>query len=447
MQRTERVLPVDLLIVGAGAAGLAAAVRARDQGIDKILVVDRDPFPGGILRQCIHTGFGLEYFKQDLTGPEYLARLVHFVRRREIELRLDTTVIDLQPGPQATLISQVHGITQVRARAVILATGSYERTRENLQIAGTRPAGVFTAGQAQQLINLYGYRIGTRAVVQGTGDIGLIMTRRLLLEGYEIAGMFERLPFVAGLLRNKVQCLDDFDLQPQFEHQIVEIHGASRVSGVTVARVRVATDESPAEPVTGTERYVACDTVVLSAGLIPNRELLGRDTDHALNAALQAGNSNVFLAGNAVEIHDLADGASAQGEFAADRAVERLSGRSPRYAEQPHSTGEFVSPWSVPARGSDSGGVVCIVCPKGCVLTDHSNGCRRGADFLRQEREQKQRILTTTRWVKTGGKTVRVAVRSATPLPFARQPDVVRRIKHCTHDPQSFQATRVSVPQ
>ncbi len=447
MRRTEGLHAVDLLIVGAGAAGLAAAVRARDQGVDKILIVDRDPFPGGILRQCIHTGFGLEYFTRDLTGPEYLARLVRYVKQREIELQLDTTVIDLQPGPQATLVSAAHGVSQVRARAVILATGSYERTRENLQIAGTRPAGVFTAGQAQQLINLYGYRIGSRAVVQGTGDIGLIMTRRLLLEGYEIAAVFERLPFVAGLLRNKVQCLDDFDVQPQFEHQIVEIHGASRVTGVTVARVRLETDGSAAERVAGSERYVACDTVVLSAGLIPNRELLGYEADHALNAALQAGNSGVFLAGNAVEIHDLADGASAQGEFAADRAVERLCGRSSPYAGQPHRTGEFVSRWSVPARGSDTGGVVCIVCPKGCVLTDHSNGCRQGADFLQQEREQKQRTLTTTRWITAGGKTVRVAVRSATPLPFARQPEVVQTIKRSSLDRQSFRATRVDVPQ
>ncbi len=432
---------LELLIVGAGAAGLAAAIRAWDHGIRSLLVVDRDPYPGGILRQCIHTGFGLEYYKEDLTGPEYLARLRAEADKRRIEVMLETTVTGLQEGPRATLISHRHGVVRVDAQAVVLATGSYERTRENLRIAGSRPAGVFTAGQAQQLINLFGYRIGKRVVVQGTGDIGLIMTRRLQLEGYEVLAVFERLRFVVGLLRNKVQCLDDFEIEPQFEHQIVEIHGASRVAGVTVAQIKGCEDE--ARPVAGTERLVACDTVVLSAGLLPNRELLGLAQDEPIDANLHSSLDGVFVAGNALEIHDLADGASAQGEYAADRAVDRVRGIPLQRTVESHRPGQFRSRWSVPARDVVTTGVVCIVCPRGCILTDEDIRCRRGAEFLQQERRDKHRVTTTTTWIHMNGTRVRVAARSKLPQPFAVQKQIVRQIKHGGRAAQQFEFTDV----
>lgn len=445
MHCTDNRREVDLLVIGAGAAGLAAAVRAWDNGMHRVLLVDRDYSPGGILRQCIHTGFGLEYFKQDLTGPEYLVRLKREVERRGIEIWSGTTAIGIEAGPEASLISQARGVTRVAAKAVILATGSYERTRENLQLAGTRPAGVFTAGQAQQLINLYGYRIGERVVIQGTGDIGLIMTRRLFLEGYEIAGVFERLPFVAGLLRNRIQCLDDLAVEPRFEHQIVEIHGASRVSGVTAAKVKPEGENGRVSPVAGTERYVPCDTVVLSAGLLPNRELLGAHRNAVLSGALQTAVDGVFAAGNAVEIHDLADGASAQGEFAADRACEFLRDAEPRYAGERHRAGRFSSRWSIPAKDAQADEVVCIVCPKGCVLSDRESGCRQGDEFLRRERLQKERVLTTTSWARTNGQAERVALRSRMPLPFDDQPAIVRSIKRETPDEHVFRTTPIGV--
>lgn len=418
---------VDLLIIGGGAAGLAAAIRAWDNGMHSVLVVDREPYLGGILRQCIHTGFGVEYFKRDLTGPEYLERLRLEIIKRDIEVMLNTTVINLDNGTSATLISQEFGILFVNAKAIILSTGSYERTRENLCIAGTRPAGVFSAGQAQQLINLYGYRIGKNVVVQGTGDIGLIMTRRLILEGYNVVGVFERLPFIAGLLRNKVQCLNDFDIKPAFQTQIKEIHGSSRVTGVTVATI--IENDGLIEYVPGTEQFVPCDTVVLSAGLIPNRELLKNHQNSPVDSELHSKNKGVFIAGNAVEIHDLADSASSQGEYAAGRACEYIDGALVNLEKEAYQPGRFKSRWSIPARDVNEDGIVCIVCPRGCILKDGDTGCSRGEEFLKQERIEKRRITTTTIWIPLDSLRKRFAVRLKRTNALGVQKELVKEIK------------------
>jgi len=418
---------VDLLVIGAGAAGLAAAVKAYNKGIKRILVIDRESYPGGILRQCIHSGFGLEYYKDDLTGPEYLARMYRNLLHYNIPLLLNTNVIRIKPGPIAYCVSLKSGIQRIKSKAIILATGSYERTRENLIISGSRPAGVFTAGQAQQLINLYGYRIGKKVVIQGTGDIGLIITRRLILEGYEVISVYERLPFIAGLLRNKVQCLDDYDIEPVFNHQIIAIHGNSRVEGVTVAQI--SNIENGGIPIQGTEKYISCDTVVLSAGLIPNRQLLGSYKNSLIYENLATSLDGLFLAGNSVEIHDLADSASLQGELAADSVIEYFQNHYERITKKPFKAGLLKSRWSVPSVKTKSDDIVCIICPRGCILSEKNIRCKKGLEFLKQERQQKLRQITTTTWIKENNNKKRVAIRSKESHPFSLQSSMISKIK------------------
>ncbi len=316
----------DLIVIGAGPAGLAAALSAKENGLNRILLVERDKEAGGILNQCIHNGFGLHYFKQELTGPEYAGRFVEMLEQTDIELALDTMVLHLDEDENGyKLVHTVNtneGYKVLRAKSCIMAMGCRERTRGAIAIPGTRPAGVFTAGTAQRYVNMEGYMVGKRVVILGSGDIGLIMARRMTLEGAKVLACVEVMPYSGGLNRNIVQCLQDYDIPLYLSHTITDIQGDKRVTKVTVAEV--GNDRRPIE---GTSFDIECDTVLLSVGLIPENELAvsaGIEIDTRTKGAvvfedMQTSMPGVFACGNALHVHDLVD-------FVTEES--RLAGRS-----------------------------------------------------------------------------------------------------------------------
>lgn len=313
----------DLIIVGAGPAGLAAAIEAKKRGIGSILVIEREPVPGGILNQCIHDGFGLVKFQEALTGPEYAGRYIDEAEKSGVEILTNAMVQDISCDKVVTAISP-DGIKSYQAAAIILAMGCRERTRGAICIPGTRPAGVFTAGVAQNLINIKNVMVGKNIVILGSGDIGLIMARRLTLEGAKVLAVIEKLPYSSGLQRNIVQCLDDFDIPLLLSHTVTNIEGKERVKSVTVAKV-----DEKGNPVRGTSRKYECDTLILSVGLIPENELsvnAGVRMDDITGGALvdenlQTSIPGIFACGNALQVHDLVDYVSAEGELAARSAA------------------------------------------------------------------------------------------------------------------------------
>ena len=324
-----------LVIIGGGPAGLAAAVSAYDAGVRPILILERDRELGGILNQCIHNGFGLHTFGEELTGPEYAARFIAQVKDREIDVRLNTMVLDISKEKVVTAVSRRDGLTEIQAGAVILAMGCRERSRGALNIPGYRPAGVYTAGTAQRLVNMEGYLPGKEVVILGSGDIGLIMARRMTLEGAKVKLVAELMPYSGGLKRNIVQCLDDFGIPLKLSHTVVAVHGKERVTGVTVAQV----DENRV-PIPGTEEEISCDTLLLSCGLIPENELsrgLGVDLNPVtngptVNESLETSVSGVFAAGNVLHVHDLVDFVSQEAAAAGRAAAEYLwVGEGPRH--------------------------------------------------------------------------------------------------------------------
>ena len=300
---------VDLVIIGGGPAGLAAAVEARRQGVQDLLVLERDSELGGILNQCIHSGFGLHTFQEELTGPEYADRFIRQAKALGIPYKLNTMVLDLSADKTVTAMNREDGLFQLHPKAVVLAMGCRERPRGALNIPGYRPAGIFTAGTAQRLVNIEGYLPGRKVVILGSGDIGLIMARRMTLEGAEVQVVAELMPYSGGLKRNIVQCLDDFGIPLKLSHTVVDIQGKERVEGVTLARVENG------KPVPGTEEHYACDTLLLSCGLLPENELsraagvaLNPVTGGpAVNESLETSIPGVFAAGNVLHVHDLVD--------------------------------------------------------------------------------------------------------------------------------------------
>jgi len=322
----------DLVVVGAGPAGMAAALAALRMGAGSVLMVDREAETGGILNQCIHNGFGLHYFGEELTGPEYAQRFLTDLLEHTIDIATDCYVFDISVDRVVTLMSPEFGIREVSAGAVVLAMGARERTRGAIRIPGTRPSGVMTAGLAQKFVDQLGLLPGKRVAILGSGDIGLIMARRMALEGVEVAGVFEIMPHANGLTRNIVQCLDDFDIPLHLSTTVVEIHGRDRLEKVTVAPV-----DDQLRPDMSRTRTVVCDTMLASIGLIPENELsqrLGLRIDPAtsgpvVSSTMETSRDGVFAAGNVVHIHDLVDFVSQESLLAGENAGRFVTGRRP----------------------------------------------------------------------------------------------------------------------
>ena len=318
----------ELVIIGGGPAGLAAAVAARKAGIQDVLILERDNELGGILNQCIHNGFGLHTFKEELTGPEYAGRFIEQVKELEIPYKLNTMVMDLAADKTVTAMNREDGLFQLHPKAVILAMGCRERPRGALGIPGYRPAGIYTAGTAQRLVNMEGFMPGRKVVILGSGDIGLIMARRMTLEGAEVKVVAELMPYSGGLKRNIVQCLDDFGIPLKLSHTVVDIKGKKRVEGITLAKVENG------KPIPGTEEFYECDTLLLSCGLIPENEL-SRSADVALSPLtngplvgedLQTNIPGIFAAGNVLHVHDLVDFVSEEAAAAGRHAAAYIQG-------------------------------------------------------------------------------------------------------------------------
>lgn len=320
---------IDVAVIGSGPAGMAAAIKAKETGAENIVIIERAEYLGGLLDQCVHNGFGLLYFNEDLTGPEYGWRFIEKLMDTKVGTMLETMVIKLSPDRELTAVSSKEGVITFRPKGIVLAMGCRERSRGAINIPGTRPSGILTAGTAQRLVNIDGSIPGKKIVILGSGDIGMIMARRLTLEGAKVEAVVEILPYTGGLIRNEVQCVHDFNIPLLLHSTVSEIHGERRIEAVTVAEV----DENN-NPIAATERRIECDTLLLSVGLIPENELslmAGVELDPITGGAIvdefrQTNVPGIFAGGNVVHVHDLVDNASWESEIAGESAAKFAMG-------------------------------------------------------------------------------------------------------------------------
>ena len=392
----NRVEKVDVLIVGAGPAGMAAAIAAKEAGVDNLLVLEREADMGGILRQCIHNGFGLHRFKEELTGPEYAQRDIDKVKELGIEVRCGTTVLSIDENRFVTAVSKEKGVQLFEAGALILAMGCRERPRGALATPGTRCAGIYSAGTAQKFVNLEGYMPGKRVVILGSGDIGLIMARRMTLQGAKVLACVELMPYSSGLNRNIVQCLHDYDIPLLLSHTVIDIQGKERLTGVTVAEV-----DAKRQPIPGTEQHFDCDTLLLSVGLLPENELT-RQADvemsnltsgAVVDDTLQTSKEGIFACGNVLHVHDLVDFVSAESFKAGKAAAEYVQGkkRIGKYVSVTDGDGvRGVVPQKLLIPDGDAENVQIMFRPSGV----YENAYIRVMDGEKELIKQKKRILT-----------------------------------------------------
>lgn len=426
----------ELIVIGGGPAGLAAALGAKASGLKDILIVERQPVLGGVLFQCVHTGFGLHYFGEELSGPEYADRFIAPVRKAQIEVMTDSSVLRIGDDRRIIISSAQEGVICLHTKAVILATGCRERPIGALPVAGTRPSGIFTAGAVQRMINLKGYDVGERFLILGSGDIGLIMARRLTLLGKTVIAVIEQYPYCTGLLRNRVQCLEDFGIPLLTGHTVGKIFGEQRLTGAAVCPV----DEN-LDPVLNQGFDISCDTLITSVGLIPETELLdslglkragGLTGSLDVNGWMQTSLPWVFVCGNALFVHDLVDNVTVQaektGEFAADFVLGRESG----------TLTESLF-YSVPLIRMASNEIACTLCPKSCVLTVDGGkvagaGCQKGSEYARQELSDPKRYVTATVAV-TNCPHRRLPVRSSIPVPKDKIAGIMKELNNIAVSP------------